>query len=65
MSETFNHIEQPDSQLINRLTELTWQEQHIAYSEARREQLGHEAACIVFELMNREVCMQHEAEHYG
>lgn len=54
MSETFNHTEQDDSTLANRLMDLAWQESNVVYSEERRRQLGHEAACIVFELSKRE-----------
>ena len=63
--ESFAHTEQTDERLITRLTELTWQEKNIGYSQERRDQLGHEAACIVFELMNRELCTQNDVEHYG
>lgn len=58
MSELFNHTEQPTDQLVSRLQELSWQEQNVLYSESRRRQLGHEAACLVFEIMNRDVSVE-------
>lgn len=59
MERGFDHLSWPTPRLIHRLGEIAWQEDHIKYGEERTRQLGHEAACLCFELTYRGSDMRH------
>lgn len=50
----YDHVQWPTPRLVQRLGEISWSEQNIKHGEERREQLGHEAACLAFELIHRD-----------
>lgn len=60
MERGYDHVSWPTPRLIRRLGEIAWQEDNIPYGENRVRQLGHEAACLCFELTFRGDDMRQE-----